>query len=144
MEKYDNIKYDILGKMLHAQPLESPSDDFVKGIMAKIQPAPAMVPAHKPFFLFIRSSWSFAMLSLAVVIFVFTSDLPFINNIPGKSYISNSLLPYISSLFTGALSYFGGMKSISIPIMIVVAVTFLLLLDHWVFRKPKMQNSMIF
>ena len=144
MENDKLIKDDILGKLIQSNPLESPSAAFTDEVMAKIQRAPAMVPAQKPFFLFLKNSWQYALISLAVIIFLLTSDLPFSNVIPGKEYFTNSLLPYFASLFSLVKSSFGGLKNISIPLMIIAAGGFLLLMDHWVFRKPKMQDSMIF
>jgi len=144
MEKNDLLKDDFLGKLMHGSPLESPSEAFVDDVMAKIQRAPVMVPAQKPFFLFLKNSWSYALISFALIIFLLTSDLPFTNVIPGKEYFTTSFLPYFASLFSMIKSSFGSIKNISIPLMIIAAGGFLLLMDHWVFRKPKMQNSMIF
>lgn len=144
MENNDIHKDDFLGRLIQSSPLESPSDGFTDGVMARIQRAPVMVPVQKPFFLFLKSSWSYALVLFVVIIFLFTSDLPFSDVIPGKEYFTHSLLPYLSSLFTMIFSSFMGIKNISIPLMIVAAVGFLLLMDHWVFRKPKMQDSMIF
>jgi len=144
MEKDDQFKDDFCGKIMQNSLLECPSDTFVDEIMAKIQSAPVMVPAQKPFFLFIKNTWSYALISFALIIFLLTSDLPFSNIIPGKEYFTNSLLPYFVSLFSVIRSSFGSIKNNSIPLMILAAGVFLLLMDHWVFRKPKMQNSMIF
>jgi hypothetical protein len=144
MEKDNLLKDDFLGKLIQNSPLESPSDAFVDELLTKIKPAPEMVPAYKPFFLFIKNSWSLALISLAVIIFLLTSDLPFSNVIPGKEYFTNSLLPYFASLFSMIKSSFGAIKTISIPLMIVAAGGFLLLLDYWVFRKPKLQNLMMY
>ena len=136
MEKNDLIKEDSLGKLIQNSPLESPSDAFVDNIMAKIQQAPVRVPVRKPFFLFVKNTWIYALLTLAVLIFLLTSDLPFSNVIPGKEYFS--------SLFTLIKSSFGNTKAISIPLMIFMAGGLLLLLDHLFSRRTKIQNSMIF
>ena len=144
MEKDDFLQDDLLAKMMQDVPLESPSAGFVEELMAKIQPAPVMVPAQKPFFLFLKNSWSYAVISFILIIFLLTSDLPFLNIIPGKEFFTHSFLPYFASLFSVIKSSFGNMKNVSIPLMIIAAGGFLLLMDHWVFRKPKMQDSMIF
>lgn len=143
MENNDLIKDDFLGKLIQGQPPESPSAAFVDEIMAKIHKAPVTVPAQRPFFLFLKNYWQYALLFFAVVIFIMTSDLPFSSDIPGKNYFSDSLLPYFHSLFSMIKSSFGSLKNISIPLMIVAACGLLLLMDHLLFRKPKMQNLMI-
>ena len=130
------IKDDFLGKLIQNSPPESPSDRFVDDIMSKIQVAPVRVPVQKPFFLFVKNTWIYAVLTLAVLIFLLTSDLPFSNVIPGKEYFS--------SLFTLIKSSFGNTKAISIPLMIFIAGGLLLLLDHLLSRRTKIQNSMIF
>lgn len=144
MEKDDFIQDDLLAKLMQDMPLESPSDAFVEDVMAKIQQAPVMVPAQKPFFLFLKNSWSYAAISFILIIFLLTSDLPFLNIIPGKEFLTHSFLPYFASLFSVIKSSFGNLKNISIPLMIIAAGGFLLLMDHLVFRKPKIQDSMIF
>jgi len=136
MEKNDLIKEDFLGKLIQNSPLESPSDAFVDDIMSKIRQAPVTIPVRKPFFLFVKNTWIYALLTLAVLIFLLTSDLPFSNVIPGKEYFS--------SLFTLIKSSFGNTKAISIPLMIFMAGGLLLLLDHLFSRRTKIQNSMIF
>jgi hypothetical protein len=144
MENNELFKDDLLGKMIRSAPLESPSDAFTDAVMARIRQAPVVVPASKPFFLFVKNTWTYALVLFAVIIFLLTSDLPFSNTIPGKEYFSNSLLPYFTSLFSMIKSSLGSPKNISIPVMIVAAIGFLLLMEYWVFRKPKMQDSMIF
>jgi hypothetical protein len=141
MEKDDLLRDDFLGKLFQNSPTESPSDTFTDDVMRKIRLAPAMVPAQKPFFLFLKNSWSYILVSLALLIFLLTSDLPLLNIIPGKEYFNTSVVPYITSLFSMVKSYFGGMKNISVPLMIIAAGGFLLLMDHWIFRKPKIQAS---
>ena len=136
MEKNDLIKEDFLGKLIQNSPLESPSDAFVDDIMSKIRQAPVTIPVRKPFFLFVKNTWIYALLTLAVLIFLLTSDLPFSNVIPGKEYFS--------SIFTLIKSSFGNTKAISIPLMIFMAGGLLLLLDHLFSRRTKIQNSMIF
>ena len=136
MEKNDLIKEDFLGKLIQNSPLESPSDAFVDDIMSKIRQAPVTIPVRKPFFLFVKNTWIYALLTLAVLIFLLTSDLHFSNVIPGKEYFS--------SLFTLIKSSFGNTKAISIPLMIFMAGGLLLLLDHLFSRRTKIQNSMIF
>jgi hypothetical protein len=143
MEKNDVFTDDFLAKLLQDSSLESPSDDFVDGVMTKINEAPVMVPVQKSFFLFLKNSWQYALIAFAVIVFLLTSDLPFSNIIPGKEYFTRSLLPYISSIFPMIKSSFGSLKNISVPLMIITAAGFLLLMDYLLFRKPKLQNLML-
>lgn len=144
MEKDDFLQDDFLKKLIQDSSLESPSDAFVDEIMTKIQRAAIIVPEQKPFLLFLKNSWQYALISLVLIVFLLTSDLPFSNVMPGKEFFTNSFLPYFISLFPMIKSSFGSIKNISIPLIILTSGGFLLFLDHWVFRKPKMQDSMIF
>jgi hypothetical protein len=78
---------------------------------------------------------------LAILLFLFTSDLPFTGYIPGKEYFSKNLLPYFQSLFSGFKSLQITMKTISIPVMVILAGGLLLTLDHFLFRKPTIRQQ---
>jgi hypothetical protein len=142
MEKDKIIKDDYLGRLLQDLPMESLPDSFVDNVMEKIRKAPEVVPVRTRIFLFLRSSWSFALLSLVVIVFLFTSDLPFTDMIPGKGYFSNTLLPYFSGLFSTVTSSFRDMKNVSIPVMIIISGGILLLIDHWFSKRHKTQSLM--
>lgn len=143
MEKDDLTRDDMLGKLLGATPLESPSDSFVDDVMAGIRKSPALAPARKPFFLFLKNSWPYALLTAIVIFVLMSSDLPFSYMIPGRGYFTSTLLPIFTSLFSTLKSASGEPKSISILLMVVIASGLLLILDRLVFRKPKMQGLML-
>jgi hypothetical protein len=143
MEKDDLIRNDELGKMLQGAPLEQPSDTFVGDVMAKISISPEIVRPHKPFFLYVRNSWPYALISLIVLVFLYTSDLPYGYLMPGKGFFTEFISSYFSSLFSQMKLSSGTLKNLSIPLMIAAAVGLLLVVDHWVSRKPKAQASIL-
>lgn len=144
MEKDDLIKDDLLGKLISKTPAEAPSDNFVSGLMAKIPGAPVTAPVQKPFFLFVKSSWQYILLAAAVVVVLLTSELPFLNFIPGKSHISDVMRNYFLSLVQSLNLSYGSMKSLSIFFLAGCAVGLLLLVDRLFRHRPKVHNTMIF
>jgi hypothetical protein len=141
MEKEDLLPDDLLKDLFSKQAWESPSDDFTENLMEKIRLAPEIAPAKKPFYLILRSSWPYVVLFLVSVVFLMTSDLPFTEYIPGKGVFTQNLLPYLDSVFSGFKSIFSDSKSISIPLMIIVAGSLLVGLDHFLFRKPNIRHQ---
>jgi hypothetical protein len=100
MEKDEFLKNDFLRKLVQRSPLDSPSDDFVDRVMANIQMAPEVAVVKKPFYLSLKAAIPYAAITLVVLVVIFTSDLPIFNWLPGKESFTNSLLPYLGSLFT--------------------------------------------
>lgn len=141
MEKEDLLPDDLLRDFFSKQTWESPSDGFTESVMGKIILAPEAVTAKKPFYLILRSSWPFALLFIVTLVFLMTSDLPFTGYIPGKEYFTKNLLPYLDSIFSGFKSFFTNSKTVSIPLMIIIAGTLLVGLDHFLFRKPDVRHQ---
>jgi hypothetical protein len=141
MENKELLPDDFLMGLFRNQSMESPSDHFTEGVMEQILREPEAVPVKKPFYLYLRSAWPYVLLGLAILLFLFTSDLPFTGYIPGKEYFSKNLLPYFQSLFSGFKSLQITMKTISIPVMVILAGGLLLTLDHFLFRKPTIRQQ---
>ena len=140
MKENDNIHDDFLKKLIQKTPLDEPSGDFVNKVMASIQPGVEMAPARKPFFLFLKSFWLYAVLSLALIVFLMTSDLPFTQFIPGKGYISQSLLPYFENMFSGFRGLFVRSEFTNIGLMVLAAGALLFLFDHLWSRRSSAQH----
>jgi hypothetical protein len=130
MENDDLFDDDFLRKMVAKSPTEIPSDGFVEKVMSRIQPQPDVIPATSSFSLFLKSYTVYFLLALFLIGFFLTSDIQFMNWIPGKHYFSDTFLPYFNSLFAGLKSLSGNGKSLSIPIMIIVASGLFFLLDR--------------
>ena len=141
MEKEDNLPDDFLKDLFRKQRWESPGDSFTENVMEQILRAPEFVPEKKPFYLILRSSWPYVIISLVTLLFLMTSDLPFTDFIPGKEYLTKNLFPYLGSLFAGFKPLVSSMKTISIPLMIILAGSMLVGLDHFLFRKPGIRQQ---
>ena len=141
MENKDFLPDDFLKDLFHKQAMEVPSDHFMEGVMEQILREPEAVPVRKPFYLYLKSAWPYVVLGLAILLFLFTSDLPFTGYIPGKEYFTKNLLPYMQSIFSGIKSLQISMKTISIPLMVILAGGLLLTLEHFLFRKPTVRHQ---
>ena len=129
MENDNLLNDDFLREMVGKSTLESPSDGFVERVMGQIQPQPEVAPVTRSFFFYMKSSVGYFLLAAILVGFFITSDIPFMNWIPGKHYFVDTFLPYFSSLFSGLKSLSGNGKALSIPIMIIVASALFFFLD---------------
>ena len=141
MEKEDFLSDDLLKDLFRNQSWENPGDDFTGNVMEQILQAPEVSPVKKPFYLILLSSWPYILLLLVSVVFLMTSDLPFTDYIPGKEYFAKNLLPYLGSLFSGFKSLVSNIKTISIPLMIILAGSLLVGFDHFLFRKPDVRHQ---
>ena len=141
MEKDDLLYDDFLREMIGKSTLESPSDGFVEKVMDRIQPQPDVAPVTRSFFFFLKSSIGYVLLAAILVGFFLTSDISFMNWIPGKYYFSDTFLPYFSSLFAGLKSLSGNGKTLSIPIMIIVASGLFFLLDRLITSRNAIRHN---
>jgi hypothetical protein len=141
MEKEDFLPDDLLKDLFRNQSWESPGDDFTGNVMEQILQAPEAVPVKKTFYLILRSSWPYVLLFLVSVLFLMTSDLPFTDYIPGKEYFTKNLLPYLASLFSGFKPLVSNIKTIMIPLMVILAGSLLVGFDHFLFRKPNVRHQ---
>jgi hypothetical protein len=121
MENGDFFNDDFLRNLIGKSSPESPSGGFVEKVMSRIQPQAEVAPVKRSFFIFLKSSFGYFLLAAFVIGFFLTSDIPLMNWIPGKQYFLNTFLPYFNSLFAGIKSFSGSGRSISIPLMIIVA-----------------------
>ena len=131
MENDNFLNDTFLRNLIGKGSPESPTDGFVEKVMSRIQPQQEFAPVKRSVFLFLKSSFGYFLLAAIVIGFFLTSDVPFMNWIPGKQYFLNTFLPYFNSFFTGIKSLSGGGKSISIPLMIVIASGLFFLLDRF-------------
>ena len=139
MEKDELLKDDFLRELVQKSPLESPSDGFVEKIMSQIELQPEPATVKKPFYLWLKS-WSGYIALTVFVIFIFlTSDLSFLNFIPGKKYFSDLILPYTNSIILPLKALFNNGKSLTLPLMIMVSAGLLFLFDRLLTRKSVVQ-----
>jgi len=141
MEKEDFLSDNLLKDLFRNQSWENPGGDFTGNVMEQILPAPGVDRVKTPFFLTLRSSWPYVLLFLVSIIFLMTSDLPYTDFIPGKEYFTKNLLPYLGSLFSGFKPLVSNIKTISIPLMIILAASLLVGFDYFLFRKPNVRHQ---
>ncbi len=140
MEKED-LKYDeMLKKLIQCSPLDSPSDDFIEKVMGKIQENSMPIAIKQPFYIYLKSVLPFILLGAFCLMIFFTSDFPFLNQFPGKSTFSDSILPYITMILTSFQTILST-KYFSYAFMIVVAGLFLILIEK-IFSHRTAQNRM--
>ena len=140
MNLNEEIKDDFLRKLVKQVPLESPSDDFTSGVMAGLQPLPEIVKEKKPFFLFLRSVGPWVCLGLFLIIFLISSDIPYLTFIPGKEYVNDRVMPLFASFFSNLAELFTGNKSVSIMLSVMVAGAFLFGIDRVLHRMSTSRN----
>jgi hypothetical protein len=135
MKNENPLDDDFLRNLIGKSTVEGPSDGFVEKVMSRIQLQPDVAPVNRSFFFFLKSSAGYFLLAAFLVGFFLTSDISFMNWIPGKQYFLNTFLPYFDSLFTGLKSLSGNGKGLSIPIMIIVASGLFFLLDRLLLQR---------
>ena len=141
MEKDDFLKDDFLHDLMQHVPEESPSDDFVSHVMASVKPLTDS--GKQTFVYYFRSFLPYAAITLALILFIVTSDLPSFDFIPGKEFFINTFRPYITSMTNGFHSLFGNMKNLSIPLMVVAAAGIFFFIDKlFAGRKMAHQTSL--
>jgi hypothetical protein len=141
MEKEDLLPDDFLKDFFRNQPVETPGDDFTGNVMEQILKSPEVAPVRKPIYLLLKSSWAYIILFLVTLVFIMTSDLPFSDYIPGKEFMIKNFLPAIKSMFSGFKPLVIDSKFIMIPAMVILAGSFLMGLDHFLFRKPSISHQ---
>lgn len=125
---------DFLNKMMMHVELESPSEGFVERVMAGLEVGPEAEPAKKPFFAMLNSVWPFFILLLVVLMVLFTSDLPFLNWLPGKDNLLNVIQPYINLITSSMSSVFKSSYG-SFGLLIGVSAGLLFLVDRFLIQN---------
>lgn len=143
MNKDDFLTDDFLGDLIRRTPLESPSDDFLEKVMGNIQMDARFSPVRQPFYLWVKLAWPYALAGFILIVFLFTSDLPFTNILPGKDLFTKSLLPYFESMFAGMKNLFVHSKYTTIGLTVLFSGGLLVILDQLLNRKTPMQRPTI-
>ncbi len=69
-----------------------------------------------------------------VLLVLLTSDIPFLNWIPGKNYYLNILVPYFGTLLAGLKNVFSS-KYVSFGMLVLASAGLLMLIDRFFSRK---------
>ncbi len=140
MEKEEFLPDDFLKELFTKRSWDVPSDSFTDKVMDQILKSPEVAPVKRSFYIILRSSWPYIILFVFTLVFLMTSDLPFLD-IPGKEYFIKSILPVFNSFFSGLKPLVTDAKIVTIPLMMVLAGSLLVGFDHFFFRKPGIRHQ---
>lgn len=131
-EKYTD---DILKRLIGKIPLDQPSDSFVDKVMAGILPVPETVKQKRPFFLMVRLSLPWVLLFSFFILFLVSSDIPYLGSIPGGNYLHETLWPGMISLFSGFTKLIPDGSTSSVILPVLVAGVLLIGLERLLSKK---------
>jgi hypothetical protein len=134
MEKEEFNGNDELGRLIRQSPLDCPADGFVDRVMAAIQTENVVVPEKISFIGYVNLMMPYAALALFCMVFFFYSDLPFLNRILGRGFLTNEITPYFGILVDSLKSTFSS-KYITYGFLIGLAGGFLFLVDRFFSRR---------
>jgi hypothetical protein len=141
METDDMLKNDFLAELIRQVPLDCPSDEFVGNVMKGLDPLPSgLVVKQAPL---IRLKWLFLYAGLGLLIFIilYTSDIPYINSLFARDYLSGAFVTMLQPfLFT--LKGFLASKFVSYTLLISVSAGFIFLIDNLLSRKLPAQHPL--
>ena len=142
MEKDELLDDRFIRELIRNSPLESPSEDFIGRVMAGIPAQPAAEPVSKPFFLHLKSALPYIGLAAMVLVFVFSSDIPFGKFMPGNDYFSRYFLPFLNSLSGGFKSLFSS-RFVTFAMGIALSAGFLVLVEHLFSRRGSINHPVV-
>jgi hypothetical protein len=141
MENDKSLQDEFLRNMVAKSTSATPSGDFVEKVMGRIRVQPVVIHESGPVMVFLKSSAGYFLLAAVVVVFFITSDIPFMNWIPGKQYFLHNFLPYFNSLFTGLKSLSESGRTLSIPLMIIAASGLFFLVDKILTNRNSVRHD---
>jgi hypothetical protein len=129
MENDDFLKDEFLSKLIREIPEESPSDAFVSNVMREIVESAETEKVKRPFLWYLKASLPYVLISLAVLVFFFTSDLPLSDSLPGKDFFTISLLPYFNTFIDSFSIITDKLGNTTLPLLIGVAALLFFVVD---------------
>ena len=134
MERDDFVKDDWLKKLAARVPLESPSGDFTSKVMAGIVAVPETVKVKRPFYMILKLVYPWVLLGILLIVFLLSSDIPYLSFVPGKEFFRDHAAPWFSTLFEGLTGLFSGSKAVSITLAVLASGALLAGVD-WIIRR---------
>lgn len=134
MENKEINRDDRLGRMIRLVPPDMPSDDFTDRVMAGIRASEEAALAQQRWLTMISHMFPYAALLLFCVLFFLHSDLPFLNEIAGKNFFTNLIVPYTTGLSDGLKDFFNS-RYVTYGFMTGLAGIFLFFLDRYFTRR---------
>lgn len=130
MEKDETTEDRFLRELIQTSPLECPSDDFVEKVMAGVIAAAPVESSQRSFYHYLRSALPYIGLTAMVLMFVYSSDLPFSKLMPGIDYWSRYVIPYFDALVGGFKSLFAT-RFVTFAMGIGLCAGLLVLIEHF-------------
>jgi hypothetical protein len=134
MDLDDVIKDDFLAGLIKKVPLESPSDEFVNKVMAGIKTVPAAVAGKQPRFYWMRSFLPYLGIGIIVVFILISSDIPYMNFIGGKEFLSSLFLKVFQPFWITMKALLSS-RFITYSLLIGVSAGFLFIIDKLFSRR---------
>lgn len=123
-----------LGNLIRQTPLESPSDDFLEQVMMAVSAGPELAAEKWSLSVFLKAIWPYAALIALFIIIYMTSDIPGLQQTPGKSILSEMLLRSVESII-GAIKATFASTYVSWGLLVGMAGGLLYVFDQWLSRK---------
>jgi hypothetical protein len=142
MEKDDFIDDTFLRELIHTSPLESPSENFVDNVMALVEPVPVDESTSKPLVSSLKAALPYIGLAAMVILFIFSSDLPFDKYMPASDYISKYLTPFFASMTGGFKTLFAS-RFVTFAMGIALSAGFLVLIEYFLSRRRSMHHPLV-
>jgi len=140
MKNYEIPPDDLLKDLIFKSSPESPPDDFVSKVMSRIDSLPEYVPLKKSFIPLLKSMVMWAFLGLVVCIFIFSSDLSFLNDLPGITYMQHILSSAFESFITPFKSVFAGRFG-SLVLIVLISGSVLFAIERLIGRKTSLHRQ---
>ena len=100
------------------------------GILA----VPETVKAKRPFYMILKSVYPWVLLGILLVVFLLSSDIPYLSFVPGKEFFRDHVVPCFSTLFAGMAGLFSDSKAVSITLAVLASGALLAGVD-WIIRR---------
>ncbi len=134
MKKDEIRRDDLIGKLIQNSASEEPSEGFINEVMEKIRLAPKFVPLKRNYFSVVKATIPYLIVTFILVLIVFTSDFPFLNNLLDNYLLTITYIRYIELLSASLKNIFSS-AYVTFGLMIGVSVFFLFLIDLIFSRK---------
>jgi hypothetical protein len=134
MDMDDVIKDDFLAELIKKVPLESPSDEFVHNVMSGIETIRVPAIEKRPYFNWLRSWIPYLGIGIIIVLILISSDIPYMNLIGGKEFISSLFLKVFQPFWTSMKTLFSS-RFVTYSLLIGVSAGFLFVVDKLFSRR---------
>jgi len=134
MDTDDMLTDDFLADLIRKVPLESPSEEFIDKVMTGLEPLPGVSSEKRPYFLWFNSIIPYIVLGLALILIFYSSDIPFLNVMHGKEFLSGIFVKIFQPFWFTMKSLLSS-KFVTYSLLIGVSAGFLFIIDKLFSRR---------